>query len=294
MKKFLGVEPEYKKKQKTAKEHRERAEQHQALIQSMKRVADEQEATRDQHERHERGKRRRECSTIVAISATAVIALLTLMITHFDTVRVIEEARTSSETQHSDTVLALAKTDKAIEESHRLAEAAGVQADAAKVGNRAWISPRFVSIDGAIKDGQPIGIRVLYDNAGKTPALNVEFRAEGRYIATTDGTTVLPELYRNARMGENLSCQITDVTYAGVVYPTSNQVGYISNFFAGDSTTAEKVKSRTMIVVIQGCYTYRTLDTPHTSRFCSYLEPIADKPIEQWAFKDCADGQDAN
>lgn len=188
-KRYLGEEPEYKKKQKESKEHQERTKQYEAYIQSIAavtavidRVANEQEATRNQQNRHEESKHKLDKTTICAISITAVVAMATLLVAHCDTNRVIEEAHTSSETQHTDTVAALAKTDKAIQESHQLAEAAAIQATAAQKSadlsenvERGRINIYDVVFKGDNASG-PVTAEFRMKNIGRTTAILIAAR----------------------------------------------------------------------------------------------------------------------
>jgi hypothetical protein len=169
-------------------------------------------------------------------------------------------------------------------------------ADAATIANRAWISPRYIAIESVDRNANSLNVRVLYDNAGKTPARDVSFHAIGRNLQQTDGSPVPLEVYRNAKLGENQSCAAELSSYAGVVYPASNQVGNISYFTIGkdDPNLIEKMMNVRMVVIIQGCFKYRTLDVWHKSTFCSYLEPDTSAPIEKWQFKNCGDGADAD
>jgi len=168
------------------------------------------------------------------------------------------------------------------------------QADAANIGNRAWIAPRFMSTDGPITDGQAIKIRIIYENPGRTPALEVALRIIPRTLSTNDGTPVPHELYDNVKMGTNEACKANVNVYAAATFPASTIAGYQSNFATSDVSLTTKIRARSTVLVIQGCYTYKTLDSPHESPFCQYLEPETGKPPEQWQFRHCADGNDAN
>jgi hypothetical protein len=181
-----------------------------------------------------------------------------------------------------------------LEEMRKVYGPIKTQADAANVSNRAWIAPRFVMINGPVKDGRPINIRIIFEDAGKTPALDVALKIETRTITMTDGSVVPVERYTNAEVGQNTSCNGKITSRNGVVYPQSNITGYINDFDVGTTETITAVKARTLVLAVQGCYEYTTLASRHQSIFCYYLEPAADKPIEQWQFKHCADGQDAN
>jgi hypothetical protein len=179
-------------------------------------------------------------------------------------------------------------------QADNLIEANKKLADAAQIGNRAWISPRYTSINGPIVDSQPLNIRILYDNPGKTPAINVDFHYAPKAFMSKDGNPVPVGDYRAARLGKNVACDSAVVTFAGVVYPASNQANYYTDITVGDADLMAKIKARTAVIAIQGCFVYTTLEGRHKSAFCTYLEPIADKPPEQWPFRDCGDGHEAD
>ncbi len=110
-----------------------------------------------------------------------------------------------------------------------------------------------------------------------------------------DGSKVPSKIYNNMTMGVNVSCDNASVSsYAAVTYPGSTQGAYYANFTILDTAVAQRIIDGTIIIAIQGCFTYKTLDALHNSKFCTYLEPAADKPPEKWNFKDCSDGNDAD
>lgn len=169
-------------------------------------------------------------------------------------------------------------------------------ATAAIIANRAWISPRLVELAGPIQVGQPIKIQVVFDDAGKTPALEVEFHGQGKYLKSNDGRPLAPEAYRNIKFGLNIACDAAVSAYIGAIYPASNFAGNYSAFDIGenDPTIVPAVIGRTMVIGVQGCYKYKTMGSWHSSKFCSYLEPDPAKPPAQWVFKNCGDGSDAD
>ena len=124
----IGQQPEYRRRQKEAAEHQHNSTQHEeniravtALSTRIDNLAAEHRTYREQQERHENKKRFREWVTIIAVSGTAVFALLTVLVTHRDTMAIIREAERTSSQQHSETLAALEKTDNAISETARLA-----------------------------------------------------------------------------------------------------------------------------------------------------------------------------
>jgi hypothetical protein len=117
----VGEEPEYRRQQKIAAEHRQHAQQHKEIIRtivtlttSIDSMSAEHAASRQQAARHENGKRKRDWSTFGALVAAAAAAILTLIVSHCDNRAIIDESRTAATRQHTDTVEALGKTDAAI------------------------------------------------------------------------------------------------------------------------------------------------------------------------------------
>jgi hypothetical protein len=60
--------------------------------------------------------------------------------------------------------------------------------------------------------------------------------------------------YRGARLGKNTACDLAVAPFAGVVYPASNQVNYYTDVTVGDEDLVAKIKARTAIITIQGCF----------------------------------------
>jgi hypothetical protein len=175
---------QYREKQEAAQNRRDEAEKRQRDIEksdTFERIVEEQRATREQQDRHEQAKRDRDNRTIFGIWATALAALITVIVAHIDTRGVIDEAHQSAAKQHTDTLAALAKTDAAIAETRRLADAARDQANVAKDTEqrqlRAYVFPN-VSIENVNGDVSKIETDVpkmvmIMKNTGLTPAYEV-------------------------------------------------------------------------------------------------------------------------
>jgi hypothetical protein len=185
-----GIEqPEYRRKQKEAAEHRCNTTQHEQNIRAVTtlstridNLAAEHRAYREQQGRHENNKRFREWITIIVISATALLALITILVTHFDTKSIIGESERASKQQHSDTLAALQKTDDAISEAARLANETKRMADVAQnnlvFSRRPWLFPvgGFRLADPFARVvGNTINLPVTatVKNFGPSPAINV-------------------------------------------------------------------------------------------------------------------------
>lgn len=100
---MLRKEPEYKKNQKSAEEHRNYARYHKenigailAVTTVVDRMVNQKTAENEKAERHEDGKKNRENTMIGVIGVTAIVALLTLVVTHRDTSKIITEAKIGS------------------------------------------------------------------------------------------------------------------------------------------------------------------------------------------------------
>jgi len=219
-----GEEPQYKKKKQSAEEHRNRTQQHEEHIRAIASISTvihgvigEQRAANDQRERQEDGKRKREWTTIIAIGTTAVVALLTLFITHCDTLDVIHEARIASEQQHADTLAALNMAADANVQSRRMAQAS-------ENGQRAWIAPVSLKLANPDDAADPLGIKATFVNVGSTPALNVRHQTLSNFMPdptlAPDEWKYLPKWQVNPHLrAKNICSGIATQPSDSVIYP---------------------------------------------------------------------------
>jgi hypothetical protein len=92
----------------------EEAEDIAALVASVDRVVAEQQANRDQRERHAIHRAKRERITVVIVGIVAAVALGAITVSYQETRSFLREARFAAAEQHTDTLAALAKTDAQI------------------------------------------------------------------------------------------------------------------------------------------------------------------------------------
>jgi hypothetical protein len=109
-------------------------------------------------------------------AALAIFSLVTLLVTHADTRRLIKEARIASNQQHTDTLTALGKTDAtiaAMKESNR------INRESYTYSQRAWVSCNVVMADDLIFDvnGASVTLGCVFNNTGHSPALKALFQA---------------------------------------------------------------------------------------------------------------------
>jgi hypothetical protein len=103
----------------------------------------------------------------------AMFSVLTLVVTHSDTARLIEEARVASKQQHDDTLTALRKTDATI-------AAMQTQADIMRAAQRPWVKVAL-QIAGPLtftSEEARVLIAFVLTNAGNSPAINVDVNPE--------------------------------------------------------------------------------------------------------------------
>jgi hypothetical protein len=111
-----------------------------------------------------------------------MFSLLTLVVTHRDTTRLIKEARVASNQQHQDTLAALAKTDATItamqEQARIMSNQLRVSQDEFTATQRPWISMDSAKPFGPlifVNGGSDIGgsLNFVLTNSGRTPAVHV-------------------------------------------------------------------------------------------------------------------------
>ena len=115
----------------------------------------------------------------------AAVAAGGIILSHSDTQKALRDARDLADRQHEDTLKALAKTDAAIEQTRRLADAAGQSAETAKnvfvTDQRPWVAvaPHIVSdLKWDTNGDARVTVDILTENTGKTPAVNIDVSAE--------------------------------------------------------------------------------------------------------------------
>jgi len=194
----MREKPQYGEKQEATQNRRDEAEKRERDIEksdTFKRIVEEQRATREQQDRHEQAKRDRDNRTMWGVWATAVAALITVIVAHIDTRGVIDEAQRSANQQHTDTLAALARSDAAIAEARRLADAARDQANTAtdteKRQLRAYV--HFVGKSTPHLDGIPVEMRGSQKNFGLTPAYHVYGAGNLGVAPAAWATTPMPQ-----------------------------------------------------------------------------------------------------
>lgn len=162
--------PEYRRREEQAAREQQEAEKHDdniKIIAAMNRVADEQHAANHEHTPKEKGKRSREIIRICGIYTAAVVALIAILITHWDS---------------SDQIAALSGQLKVMQG----------QLDAMEADQRPWIKvePNVGELPVDLTHGVgglPFHANYKLTNTGHSPAFNVRVApysfvpTEGKY-----------------------------------------------------------------------------------------------------------------
>lgn len=182
------------------------------------------------------------------------------------------------------------QTDKLIGANVKLAAASADNATIQKDAQRAWISPAFIRLDGAVERDKPIPVRVTYENTGRQPARDFA------YLSDPGALKVAPDFadWEHIDVGENTTCS-TLSPHAGsnVVYPSAhfaNEIAFTASFGDFHNQTVDDIIGRDRVFWVKGCFAYKTFNEPHHSGYCYFLQPEKDKPIQSWVFRSCPTG----
>jgi hypothetical protein len=181
-------------------------------------------------------------------------------------------------------------------DTHDLAQAAVQQSDTAKLtlvaNQRAWIAPVLAQLTKPVGALSPAGLRIIYENTGRQPALGFTHAEQGGGILF-DGKN-----WEALRVGENTTCQnLKPEEGTNVVYPSvhfGNSFDYDVMPSKDEAAFANQILNGSRILWINGCFAYRTFGEKHKSAFCFYLLPAPEKPMSTWTFRNCPTGNFAD
>ena len=185
----------------------EGAEDIAALVASVDRVVAEQQANRDQRERHaiHRAKRQRIADVIVGIAA--VVALGAIVASYHETNSFLREARSAAAEQHTDTLAALAKTDAQIAALKEQTDTLRGQLAEMKTASAIWRSEftGVMQLDNVRANNSPSGwlITSKWNNIGKTDVLNFKGWNHLQYFPSVEEVKKIDFL--KVPKGENIS-----------------------------------------------------------------------------------------
>jgi hypothetical protein len=155
---------------------------------------------------------------------------------------------------------------------------------------RAWVGPYNANIMAEPAIGKPVEITIEYQNTGREPALG--------FIYSIDPFLITPEEDANWSVNTKLQnsmniCKATEKWQGGsVVYPyTGSRSSYVLNTKNIADFVDEDFTKGNKLMVVQGCFLYKTFNLPRYSHFCYFYKQGYSKPQN---LNICHSGQDAD
>lgn len=140
---------------------------------------------------------------------------------------------------------------------------------------RAWLGPTNASMNSDLGKSQPIEIVVEYQNTGKEPATNFMHTIE---LSAIPSKTFFPQIPDNGDdiigggYGWVVSCDPSKQSAGPVVFPSSGVNSYRLNAILDKKLIDDSVISGDKVIVLQGCFAYKTTGKIHHSLFCYYYK----------------------
>lgn len=240
-------------------------------------------ANRREEEREDRGKRLREWTMIGMLAAT----LFAILWQVHEMIKVYGPIKQQADAESLAASAALEESKN----SQRTAKAADAQSASAEkalaLGERAWVGPYNASLAGDPAIGAPFDVSVEYQNTGHEPAIN--FQPYTRITSAPVDWNKHPTKEFSAFVG---GCKDTSKEDPGgsVVFPSLGFSRYTMDAKQTD-VVDQGVFSGTKVVLVQGCFRYRTVNQPHFSYFCFFYKKNLTKLAN---LNICPTGHDAN
>lgn len=174
--------------------------------------------------------------------------------------------------------LALRETKKALEHSQR-----------------AWVVPTGAKIDGPVEVGKVLRLKVLFENVGKEPAINMIHGWTWRTINISPNAHGEPYLDRDNVAWPRLDADACKVSVAErdgrPIYPTGRYEDIRYTFTGGEAgQIPQSLLDRKTTIVVFGCFKYEAFGKERLSPYCLYFQPHRTRPIESWTFEFCPYG----
>lgn len=318
---------EYRKKQKAADRERKAAAEEaaedayrQRVIGAIQSIADQNKATEYQSSRADAFHRRVEKLTLrldkrryrleifetAGLWFAAFVGVMAIVISSYDShlqTKVMQAQQTAMQGQLDEMKGTSAQTDQMIETNRKLAEAASRQAEAAVetvktaqanmiASQRAWVGPRNGRSDVAPELGKDFSAFVDYQNSGREPGNETIYAVDLFSAPLVDDVS---GRIRSRVVNFIAECKIKWVpTSAQVVYPTTGGFG-AGGYALSAKLDGEKIDQNIVdgngLIVMSGCFVYKTAGAIHRSSFCYFFNAKISKPAN-WNI--CDFGNDAD
>lgn len=228
----------------------------------IKTIEAEGRAYRKEEQDEDRGKKWREWITIILIAFTFVAVCYQV----YEMIKVYEPIKEQAEASKIAADAATAQSKIATKQSEN-SEKALVQAQ------RAWVGPSNVRIDGAVEIGKPISIVVDYTNSGKEPALN--FVPAIDYFPTTTEEDANGAVIAKTNAYFKGCKDVTSLRPGQVIFPNA---GNSFTLKTKDDFVDQTLLDGNTIIVVDGCFLYKSFDVIRHTYFCYFFNNKTTKP----------------
>jgi len=154
------------------------------------------------------------------------------------------------------------------------------QLDEMRAARRAWLAPQSAKSDKAPVIGRTFEVSVLTQNSGAEPA--VDIFADAAPFTVALGDTGSPSVDRSIRDALNHCLATKPGDRTRVVYPNPSGANDRTTLTVKRELIDWDVLYGTKILVVPGCYAYRTGGQTHHSAFCFFYQHGFSNPND-WA-----------
>jgi hypothetical protein len=148
-------------------------------------------------------------------------------------------------------------------------------------GQRAWIGPVSAGIAGSLTRNEPLKVVINYSNSGKEPGRDLFYNA-APFLVTTDEDKAGMTRKRVAEYITNCKQTYPNLG-ASTVFPTSGASVYQARGQIDKTEVDWDVINGVKIVIVPGCFVYKTLNEIHRSAFC-FFSQNGTTALNAWAF----------
>jgi cell division protein FtsB len=240
-------------------------------------IRNEGRANRREARREDRGKRRREITTIVLIAFTlaAIVAQVREMIKVYEPIREqAVAAQKSAEAASRAAEAAKAQADTLTKQTEAIAKQATAAIDAAKAtrestiaAQRAWVGPQNISFAAELKIGVPIDVTIEYLNTGREPATSFSYEIDTFAVGETS-----PEFGQHVDPFMRKCFAKSEAPPGQVVYATTGFTHYTLATKIQEELVDNDIISGDKVIVMQGCFIYVTEQAIRHSFFCYFYK----------------------
>jgi hypothetical protein len=148
---------------------------------------------------------------------------------------------------------------------------------------RAWVGPISAGFaNGLPQEGNPATVNVQHHNTGREPAIDV-FSDLSPYVVTLEedqaGVTAT-----HVRQFVEKCREKQPVIGAQVIFPTTSSSYYTTSTIIEGNLIDWDVLYGTRLIIITGCYVYKTLGITHRTSFCYWFQNSPRMTAQSWGF----------